>query len=104
MEQEQNPRRAVVADFVEQRLGLAPERDQSLVAKPCEMLRQGGLAEADSRRQFTDRHLLVGDQMAEDKQPVLISEHLHQRGGFARVRGHVGRGDGDHLIHKQFLI
>ena len=47
MEQEQYLRRPVVADFVEQRLGLAPERDQFLFAKLCEMLRQGRLAEAN---------------------------------------------------------
>lgn len=66
-------------------LAISSEGHQLLLAEPCEMLGQRRLAKRHSLAERADRKLALGDEMAQDEEPLLVGERLHEGGRVGRL-------------------
>ncbi len=72
--------RCRIADAVMDRLGVAPGCQQTGFAHPGQMLRQRGLRQPHPRLQLAHRKFAIG-KLAQDHQPVFVSQQPQQLGG-----------------------
>ena len=79
-EQRLHPR---IGDAVPERLGVAAEGNDALLAHAREMLRQRRLRQADVVGERADRRLARFHQLAEDEQPAVVGEGAQQVGDLA---------------------
>jgi hypothetical protein len=71
---------------VEQRLALAPERHEPLLAHPREVLRQRRLRQVDRLGELADAHLAALGQFAQHHQARTAGERPQHVGHFAGTR------------------
>lgn len=76
-----------MVDAVIQRLRLAVEGDQPLLAHPRQMLRQRRLAQGDLRLQFANAHLARLQQQTQHQQAVFIGKGAQPLRRFCRTFG-----------------
>src|SRR5271166_693629 len=79
----------VAGDAVEDRLAVAPRRDEPLKTQPSELLRDGRLAQLQEFLKLPDR-FLARQQIAQDHQPRLVRERLQEFAGLLGAFRHLG--------------
>ena len=98
---------AVGGEAVENHLAIAARGDKLEGAEPRQMLGEGRLGEANTRRQLADAEL-VAEQIAQDQQPLGVGHGGQQFGSAVGMRRIVARwgvgGHADQLAQKRDLF
>src|SRR5262249_29514511 len=85
-----------VGDAVVDRLAIATERDQPVLAEEGKVLRESRLAQADRAGQLADRRFACRGELAQDEKPPLVGKQLEQAGCFRGSRRQlIARLDGN---------